>query len=255
MLILPWQALCPHSPAGLRLTRCLAFSPCAQQVLDAWRAPLVLRRYSFKDWTEYWALLSTGEVYLGLPHGDPRAFDFEEERRQNPHRFLPLETLQDAAVEGQLRGARGFQYAGCFVPFDPAQQSIAVKEGMVFHRVGSCDGHRLEGTFLHRAPRNFVETSEAYGLQGPTAISFSKDGTFQILGCANICFRAPARSDGAMDATSSFEEESRGRYNIKGNLIEFQYEGGAFEDAFFFEMPCAEESVVSINGVAYRRTP
>ncbi|GJP34848.1 hypothetical protein CLOM_g19262, partial [Closterium sp. NIES-68] len=112
--------------------------------------------YSFKQWTEYWALLTTGELYLGLPHGDPRHFDFHADRRTNPHRFVPLSHAHG-------RGAAG--------------------NDVVFKRVQPCeaeDGCRLDGRFVHEAARDFVDAAEASGVKGVTTVSFRPDGTFSV---------------------------------------------------------------------------
>ncbi|CAI5479773.1 unnamed protein product [Closterium sp. Yama58-4] len=124
--------------------------------------------YSFKEWTEYWALLSTGELYLGLPHGDPRHFDFHHDRRTNPHRYVPLSHSHGAAHE--------FEYGGCQVALAPGQQEVRVGGGdVVFKRVQPCEaeeGCRLEGRFVHAAARDFVDAAEASGVHGGTTLRY-----------------------------------------------------------------------------------
>ncbi|CAI5964117.1 unnamed protein product [Closterium sp. NIES-64] len=221
--------------------------------------------YSFKEWTEYWALLSTGELYLGLPHGDPRHFDFHHDRRTNPHRFVPLSHAHGPARE--------FEYGGCQVALAPGQQEVRVGGGdVVFKRVQPCEaeeGCRLEGRFVHAAARDFVDAAEASGVHGGTTVTFRGDGTFSVQGATGIL---PCKAggmgvgegagmgvgrvgelEGREGEVDDEEREGRGEYEIRGNGIELRYEGGRVEDAFFFEYPGSGGSEVNINGTTYHR--
>ncbi|CAI7842452.1 unnamed protein product [Closterium sp. NIES-53] len=221
--------------------------------------------YSFKEWTEYWALLSTGELYLGLPHGDPRHFDFHHDRRTNPHRFVPLSHSHGPAHE--------FEYSGCQVALAPGQQEVRVGGGdVVFKRVQPCEaeeGCRLEGRFVHAAARDFVDAAEASGVHGGTTVTFRGDGTFSVQGATGI-FPCKAGGvsvgegvgtgvgrwvglEGRDGEVDDEEREGRGEYEIRGNGIELRYEGGRVEDAFFFEYPGSGGGEVNINGTTYHR--
>ncbi|GJP49288.1 hypothetical protein CLOM_g8517 [Closterium sp. NIES-68] len=218
--------------------------------------------YSFKQWTEYWALLTTGELYLGLPHGDPRHFDFHADRRTNPHRFVPLSHAHGPSHE--------FEYDGCQVALSPGQQEVRLGNDVVFKRVQPCeaeDGCRLDGRFVHEAARDFVDAAEASGVKGVTTVSFRPDGTFSVRGGTGIL---PCKSGGRGggegvgvgmgmgngEREGQVDDEDRGgrgEYEIRGNGIELRYEGGRVEDAFFFEYPGSEGTEVNINGTTYHR--
>ncbi|CAI5533254.1 unnamed protein product [Closterium sp. Naga37s-1] len=161
----PFATHCPYAPQSLShaIDGVLGAALCGRcSPLPLYPCLFWDISYSFKEWTEYWALLSTGELYLGLPHGDPRHFDFHHDRRTNPHRFVPLSHSHGPAHE--------FDYGGCQVALAPGQQEVRVGGGdVVFKRVQPCEaeeGCRLEGRFVHAAARDFVDAAEASGVHG-----------------------------------------------------------------------------------------
>ncbi|CAI5514958.1 unnamed protein product [Closterium sp. Naga37s-1] len=266
----PFATHCPYAPQSLShaIDGVLGAALCGRcSPLPLYPCLFWDISYSFKEWTEYWALLSTGELYLGLPHGDPRHFDFHHDRRTNPHRFVPLSHSHGPAHE--------FDYVGCQVALAPGQQEVRVGGGdVVFKRVQPCEaeeGCRLEGRFVHAAARDFVDAAEASGVHGGTTVTFRGDGTFSVQGATGIlpCKAGGVSvgegagtgmgagrgvgSEGREQEVDDEEREGRGEYEIRGKGIELRYEGGRVEDAFFFEYPGSGGGEVNINGTTYHR--
>lgn len=202
--------------------------------------------YEYANFNVFWLLLPGGQVYFGLPQGDPAFFDLERARREQP------------AKVGSYRLVRGqvqFSYRG--VPVSFPQGAATVPLGLlwpgqsgktVFRRVEPCDHCRLSGSF---ARRSFSDVSSALGLgnvSGEVRFVFSPDGRFEVSG-----FTGFAVSGSSAGAAGSSQAGGRGTYSIQNNLLQLLYQDGRREQAFFFRFPGEENTLISINGSNYLR--
>lgn len=217
--------------------------------------------YDFNHWNEYWAILNTGELYLGLPQCDSQHFNYEQERRQNPQRFLPYRANGNVIY--------GFEYNGREISFQLGQESVLVDSCTTFKRVNPCNNFTLEGIFRHESYSDPVECAASRGLPGQTSFYFSKEGQFKVKGCTSDRCLVPRphseelRNKVFIEAGSLVRSPDdnahynkynslggKGSYSISENQITLLYDDGRTEEAYFFKYP-GNDGLLSINGVNY----